>query len=91
MVNFAAHTPTFGPFAQRLCNRFGYDKVAALTSGTEADDNACKIARRWGINQKGIPAQECIILGVGAAYHGLGMGVWGLMDPSPKRAGKVYF
>ncbi|RFU27053.1 hypothetical protein B7463_g9286, partial [Scytalidium lignicola] len=85
MVNFAAHTPMFGRFAQRLCNRFGYDKVAALTSGTEADDNSCKIARRWGINQKGIGAEECIILGVGAGYHGLGMGVWGLMDPSPKR------
>jgi ornithine--oxo-acid transaminase len=51
-----------------------------MTSGTEAADTACKIARCWGINQKCIPTEECIVLGVGGCYHGLASGVWGLMD-----------
>lgn len=51
-----------------------------MTSGTEAVDTACKIARQWGIRQKGIPPQECVILGVGGCYHGLGSGVWSLMN-----------
>ncbi|KAB8255422.1 pyridoxal phosphate-dependent transferase [Aspergillus pseudonomiae] len=85
LVNLAAHTSTFAPFAERICTRFGYDKVVAMTSGTEAADTACKIARRWGINQKGIPAQDCLVLGVGGSYHGLASGVWSLMNPNPLR------
>lgn len=60
-----------------------------MTSGTEAADSACKIARRWGIKEKGIPTQECVVLGVGSSYHGLASGVWGLMDPSRSRASKL--
>lgn len=76
----------FGPFAQRICDRFEYDKVIAMTSGTEAADTACKIARSWGINKKKIPANDCIILGVGGSYHGLSSGVWSLMNSNPLRS-----
>ncbi|KAF9893459.1 hypothetical protein FE257_010771 [Aspergillus nanangensis] len=89
LVNLSAHNSSYGPFAQRICNRFGYDKLTALTSGTEAADTACKIARRWGINAKGIPAEKCIILAVGSSYHGLGSAVWGLMNSNPLRS-QVY-
>ena len=69
-----------------LCTRFEYGKVCGTTSGTEAADIACKIARKWGIQNKAIPAEECLIFGVGQSYHGLGSGVWPLMDPSSARA-----
>jgi ornithine--oxo-acid transaminase len=69
-----------------MCQRFGYDKIAATTSGTEAADAACKIARKWGIKIKGIPPEECLVLGVGQSYHGLVSSVWPLMDPTPGRA-----
>lgn len=85
LVNLSSHTSTFGPFARRLCTRFEYDRVVAMTSGTEAADTACKIARCWGINQKQIPAKDCIVLGVGDCYHGLASGVWGLMNSNPLR------
>lgn len=85
LVNLSSHTSTFGPFARRLCTRFEYDKVVAMTSGTEAADTACKIARCWGINQKRIPAKDCVVLGVGDCYHGLASGVWGLMNSNPLR------
>ncbi|OJJ07431.1 hypothetical protein ASPVEDRAFT_142104 [Aspergillus versicolor CBS 583.65] len=88
LLNLSCHNSTFGPFARRLCTRFDYDKVVAMTSGTEAADTACKIARCWGINQKRIPASDCIILGVGDCYHGLASGVWGLMNSNPLRTTK---
>lgn len=58
-----------------------------MTSGTEAAETACKIARKWGIVKKKIQPDECIVLGVGESYHGLSQGVWGLQDPSVKRKG----
>ena len=66
------------PFARRLCTLFDYDKVVAMTSGTEAADTACKIARCWGINQKQIPAKDCVVLGVGDCYQRARFGDLGL-------------
>jgi ornithine--oxo-acid transaminase len=85
MANLATHNATHGPFAEMMCKRFGYDKMISMTSGTEAADTACKIARKWGIQSKGILPHSCLILGVGSSYHGLGSSVWGLMDASSKR------
>lgn len=86
MINLCAHSATYPPFAEMMCRRFGYDKIACTTSGTEAADTAVKIARKWGIQRKGIAPESCTVLGVGGSYHGLGSGVWGLMDPSLKRS-----
>ncbi|OAP64557.1 hypothetical protein AYL99_00529 [Fonsecaea erecta] len=85
LINIAGHNALYPPFAEMMCKRFGYDKILCATSGTEAADTACKIARKWGIQRKGIQPEQCKILGVGSSYHGLGSGVWGLMDPSQKR------
>jgi ornithine--oxo-acid transaminase len=85
MFNLATHSTYWPPFAKMMCQRFGYDRIAAVTSGTEAADNACKIAVKWGITKKGIKPDECLVLGVGESYHGLGTQVWNLQDPSEKR------
>ena len=90
LCNLATHTASWGPLAQRLCNRFGYDKVVSGTSGSEATDTAVKIARKWGILRKGIPAEDMLILGVGDSFHGLTSGVWNLQNSTQKRAGKLY-
>lgn len=70
-----------------MCKRFKYDKIVAQVTGSEAADAACKTARKWGIMKKGIPAEECLVLAVGASYHGMLSGVWNLQDPSQKRRG----
>ncbi|KAK7883373.1 hypothetical protein LTR67_011297 [Exophiala xenobiotica] len=85
LFNLATHNTLWPPFAEMICRRFGYDKVIAMTSGTEAADTACKIARKWGLQVKGIAPNDCVVFGVGQSYHGLGSGVWPLMDPSPRR------
>lgn len=85
LLNLSTHNSLWPPFAEMICKRFGYDKVCAMTSGTEAADTACKIARKWGIKSKGIAPAECLIFGVGQSYHGLASSVWPLMDVSPAR------
>lgn len=87
-INLASHNALWSPFAKMMCERFGYDKIVATVTGSEAVDTACKIARKWGIQRKNIPADKCLILGTGDNYHGLTSGVWGLMEPSPKRTGE---
>ncbi|KAI9035753.1 uncharacterized protein KD926_002942 [Aspergillus affinis] len=46
--NIAGMLEAWPPLAKRLCEKFGYDKVTAMTSGAEAADAACKLARGWG-------------------------------------------
>lgn len=87
LVNISAHNPQWGPFAEKMCKRFGYDKILAMISGTEAADTACKTARKWGIGVKGIPAEKCLVLATGKSYHGMTSGVWNLQDPSKARTG----
>lgn len=87
MINGASHTASWPSFAQMMCKRFGYDKIVSLNSGTDAVDAACKIARKWGINVRGIDPKEIIILGVGGCYHGLSTSMWSLQDAAPNRTG----
>ncbi|OQV08963.1 hypothetical protein CLAIMM_13158 [Cladophialophora immunda] len=87
LINLATHTAGWGPLAARLCHRFGYDKVIAAVSGSEATDTAVKLGRKWGIQRKGIPADATLVLGVGESFHGLTSGVWNLQNPTAKRAG----
>jgi ornithine--oxo-acid transaminase len=44
-----------GKFADYLTDLIGYDKLIPMNSGVEADETACKMARRWGYRVKGIP------------------------------------
>lgn len=87
-MNLATHNAGWGPLAERLCTRFGYDKVISATSGSEATDTAVKIARKWGILKKGIPVNDMLVFGVGDSFHGLTSGVWSLQNATKKRAGK---
>jgi ornithine--oxo-acid transaminase len=88
LVNLAAHNPGWATLAKRLCDTFGYDKATAMTSGSEAADAACKIARKWGTKVKGINPDEVLVLGVSENYHGLTSGVWPLMTPGDQAGEK---
>lgn len=44
--------------------------VLPMNTGAEAVESALKLARRWGYEKKGIPADEAIILGAQGNFHG---------------------
>ncbi|EXF75578.1 hypothetical protein CFIO01_06314 [Colletotrichum fioriniae PJ7] len=52
-----------------------------MTSGSEATDTACKLARGWGVDIKKIDPKEVLVLGTSDNYHGTLSGVWPLMEP----------
>ncbi|KAI6752524.1 hypothetical protein HG530_013893 [Fusarium avenaceum] len=81
LANIAGMSASWPPLAKRLCEKFGYDKVTAMTSGAEAADTACKLARGWGIVTKKIKAADVLVLGTSDNYHGTTSGVWPLMEP----------
>ncbi|XP_050507189.1 ornithine aminotransferase, mitochondrial [Diabrotica virgifera virgifera] len=51
-----------GEYAEVLTKLFGYDKVLPMNTGVEADDTACKLARKWGYRKKGIPKNQAKII-----------------------------
>ncbi|KAF3807970.1 Ornithine aminotransferase car2 [Colletotrichum gloeosporioides] len=81
LINMSTYFAGWLELAKELCERFGYDKVTAMVSGAEAADTACKIARKWGITHRKIPAEEVIVLGTSDNYHGLTSGIWPIMNP----------
>ena len=61
-VSRAFYSDTFGEYAQIVTKMFGYDKVLPMNTGVEADDTACKLARKWGYYKKKIPTNKAKII-----------------------------
>ncbi|KAL1516771.1 hypothetical protein ABEB36_000629 [Hypothenemus hampei] len=51
-----------GEYAEKITKLFGYDKVLPMNTGVEADDTACKLARKWGYYKKKIPKNQAKII-----------------------------
>ncbi|PKX90084.1 putative acetylornithine aminotransferase [Aspergillus novofumigatus IBT 16806] len=80
LANLATKVGDWAEFARDMCQRFGYDKMVGMVSGTEGADAAVKFARKWGIKVKGIEPSEVLVLGVSDNYHGVGSGIWPIMN-----------
>jgi ornithine--oxo-acid transaminase len=55
LTSRAFHNTQLGNFGAYLTDLLGYEKLIPMNSGVEADETACKMARRWGYRTKGIP------------------------------------
>jgi len=51
-----------GKFGAYLTDLLGYEKLIPMNSGVEADETACKLARRWAYRVKGIEDNKANIL-----------------------------
>jgi ornithine--oxo-acid transaminase len=56
LTSRAFHNTELGKFGEYFTGLTGYDKFIPMNSGVEADETACKMARRWGYRVKGIPS-----------------------------------
>jgi len=66
------HNPLAAKLAERLCKLADMEKVFFCNSGTEANEAALKIARKWGKQKRGA---ECIeIITFVGSFHGRTMG-----------------
>lgn len=59
-----------GAFAEYLCNLLGFDKYLPSSSGVEACESACKLARRWGYVVKKVEPNKASILMANGCFWG---------------------
>ncbi len=70
LTSRAFHNSAFGPFAAFITAYFGFDKILPMNSGAEAVETAIKIARKWGVKNKGIPQEQAQIVVCHNNFHG---------------------
>lgn len=70
LTSRAFHNSAFGPFAAFINEYFGFDKILPMNSGAEAVETAIKIARKWGVQKKGIPQEQAQIVVCNNNFHG---------------------
>lgn len=70
LTSRAFYNDQLGKYEKYLSEYFGFDKVLPMNTGAEGVETAVKIARKWGYEKKGIPANEAKIIVAGQNFHG---------------------
>ncbi|HLI37816.1 MAG TPA: ornithine--oxo-acid transaminase [Streptosporangiaceae bacterium] len=70
LVSRAFDHDQFGPFCAELADLAGMEMVLPMNSGAEAVETAIKVARKWGYEVKGVPADQAVIVVFGGNFHG---------------------
>jgi len=70
LTSRAFHNDQLGPFCRNLANLTGMERVLPMNTGAEAVETAIKVARKWGYDLKGLPANEANIIVAADNFHG---------------------
>lgn len=70
LTSRAFYSDQLGIAEKKLCDTFGFERAILMNTGAEGNETAIKLARKWGYEKKGIPANEAIIIGVEKNFHG---------------------
>lgn len=70
LVSRAFHSDKLGPFCAALAYLCDKDMVLPMNSGAEAVESAIKVARKWGVDVKGVPADQANIIVADNNFHG---------------------
>jgi ornithine--oxo-acid transaminase len=70
LVSRAFDHDQFGPFCAELADLAGMEMVLPMNTGAEAVETAIKVARKWGYEVKGVPAEQAVIVAFGGNFHG---------------------
>ena len=70
LTSRAFYSDALGVYEKFITGYFGFDKVLPMNTGAEAVETALKLARRWGYEKKGIPANEAKIIVCEQNFHG---------------------
>ncbi len=70
LTSRAFYNAELGPYEKYITDYFGFDKVLPMNTGAEAVETALKIARKWGYEKKGIPANQAKIIVCEHNFHG---------------------
>jgi len=70
LTSRAFHNDQLGPWCRDLCELTGFEAALPMNSGAEACETAIKMARKWGYEKKGIPANKAEIICAKGNFHG---------------------
>jgi len=70
LVSRGLHNDVLPHFGELLTSTFGYDKMLPASTGVEAGETACKLARRWGYDVKGILNDKARIIFAAGNFWG---------------------
>ncbi len=70
LTSRAFHNDQLGPFCRDLASLAGMEMVLPMNTGAEAVETAIKVARKWGYDLKGVPANSANIVVAANNFHG---------------------
>jgi ornithine--oxo-acid transaminase len=70
LTSRAFHNDRLAGFAEQLAELTGLDMVLPMNTGAEAVETSIKLARRWGYEVKGVPADRATIVVAAENFHG---------------------
>ena len=70
LTSRAFHNDILGDFLEQLCNYTGYEMAIPMNTGAEAVETAMKLARRWGVEVKGVENGKQEIIFARENFHG---------------------
>jgi ornithine--oxo-acid transaminase len=70
LTSRAFHNDQLGAFCRDLAALARMDAVLPMNTGAEAVETAIKVARKWGYEVKGIPADQATIVVAAGNFHG---------------------
>ncbi len=70
LTSRAFYNDMLGKYEKYATEFFGFDKLLPMNTGAEAVETALKLARKWGYEKKGIPANQAKIVVCQNNFHG---------------------
>ncbi|XP_034414717.1 ornithine aminotransferase, mitochondrial [Cyclopterus lumpus] len=83
LTSRAFYNDVLGAYEEYITGLFGYDKVLPMNTGVEGGETACKLARKWAYNVKGVPKNQAKIIFADGNFWGRTMAaISSSTDPS---------
>ncbi len=70
LTSRAFHNDQFSQFAKLATSYFGFDMMLPMNTGAEAVETAIKLARKWGVQKKGVLENKAEIVVCQNNFHG---------------------
>jgi ornithine--oxo-acid transaminase len=70
LTSRAFYNNQLGPYEQFMTSLFGFDRLLPMNTGVEASESAVKLARKWGYEVKGVPANEARVVFAAGNFWG---------------------
>ncbi|GGU17631.1 ornithine--oxo-acid transaminase [Nocardioides albus] len=87
LTSRAFHHDQLGHFCAELAQLAGKDMVLPMNTGAEAVESAIKVARKWGYEVKGVPADRATIVVADGNFHGRTTTIVGFSTDPQARSG----